>query len=368
MIHRIESDELIKIQDTVPVADVRTPAEFEKGHIPGASNLPLFSNEQRVLVGTTYKQESREAAILLGFDLAGPKWSGFIRQSLEMAPQKKIAVHCWRGGMRSGAMAWALDLYGFEVFLVKGGYKSYRKWVLRQFEENYLLYVLGGLTGSGKTKILHQLRLLDEQVIDLEDIAQHQGSSYGTLNKLVQPSQEQFENNFAEQLHRCDHSREIWVEDESLNIGKCSIPRSFWHCMQRSPLIDLQVSVDQRVSALVKEYGSLDKDFLVECTDRIRKRLGFEQTKQAIEAIREDRMDEFIRLVLFYYDKTYRTALKHRSSERIFPVPIDNTDPASNAGSVLDFAHNLPGGITAAASNSGAINATVSSTGTTLNK
>ncbi|HEY4289054.1 MAG TPA: tRNA 2-selenouridine(34) synthase MnmH [Puia sp.] len=341
MIHPIESDELIKIRDTVPVADVRTPAEFEKGHIPGASNLPLFSNEQRVLVGTTYKQESREAAILLGFDLAGPKWSGFIRQSLEMAPQKKIAVHCWRGGMRSGAMAWALDLYGFEVFLVKGGYKSYRKWVLRQFEENHPLYVLGGLTGSGKTKMLHQLRLLGEQVIDLEDIAQHQGSSYGTLNKLIQPSQEQFENNFAEQLNHWDHNREIWVEDESLNIGRCSIPRSFWHRMQQSPLIELQVAADQRVGALVKEYGSLDKDFLVECTDRIRKRLGFEQTKQAITAIREDRMDDFIRLVLFYYDKTYRTALKHRSEDRVFPVPVDNTDPASAAGLVLDFARGL---------------------------
>ncbi len=338
MIHRVDSNDLLKIQDTVPVADVRTPAEFGKGHIPGAFNLPLFSNEERMLVGTTYKKESREAAILLGFDLAGPKWSGFIRQSLEMAPQKKIAVHCWRGGMRSGAMAWALDLYGFDVFLVSGGYKNYRKWVLRQFEKSYLLYVLGGLTGSGKTKILHQLRLLGEQVVDLEDIAQHQGSSYGTLNKLIQPSQEQFENNFAEQLHRLDHNREIWVEDESLSIGKCIIPRSFWHRMQQSPLIDLQVSVDQRVDALVKEYGTLDKDFLVECTDRIRKRLGFEQAKQAIIAIRDDRMDDFIRLLLFYYDKTYRTALKHRGNEWVYPVSLEKTDAALNAGLVLDLA------------------------------
>ena len=367
MIHRIEIEELIKIRDTVPVADVRTPAEFEKGHIPGASNLPLFSNEQRVLVGTTYKQESREAAILLGFDLAGPKWSGFIRQSLEMSPQKKIAVHCWRGGMRSGAMAWALDLYGFEVFLVKGGYKGYRKWVLRQFEEDYRLNVLGGLTGSGKTKILQQLRLPGEQVIDLEGIAQHQGSTYGTLNKLIQPSQEQFENNFADELSRLDPQREIWVEDESLNIGKCSIPRSFWHRMQQSPLIDLQVAVDQRVEALVKEYGPLDKDFLVECTDRIRKRLGFEQAKRAIIAIREDRMDEFIRLVLFYYDKTYRTALKHRSSDRIFPVPLDNSDPAFNARRVLDFARGLAGAGTGKLETASGTGQSPS-LGTTLNK
>lgn len=341
MIHRIDSNDLMNRTDTVTIADVRTPAEFAKGHIPGAFNLPLFSNEERVRVGTTYKQESREAAILLGFDLAGPKWSGFIRQALEMAPQKRIAVHCWRGGMRSGAMAWALDLYGFEVFLVKGGYKSYRKWVFRQFEENYRLYVLGGLTGSGKTKILYQLRALGEQMVDLEDIARHQGSSYGTLNKLIQPSQEQFENDLAGQLHRLDNDREIWVEDESLNIGKCGIPKPFWRQMRQALLFDLQVAVDQRVAALVTEYGPLDKDFLVESTDRIRKRLGPEQTKQAIIAIREDLMDEFIRIVLVYYDKTYRAGLKDRSSDRIFGIPLDKTDPAVNARLVLDFARSL---------------------------
>ncbi|MES1159589.1 MAG: rhodanese-like domain-containing protein, partial [Bacteroidota bacterium] len=156
----------MKLQPSCPVADVRTPAEFEQGHIPGAFNLPLFSNEERVQVGTTYKQQSREAAILLGFDLAGPKWSGFIQQALQKAPSWKITLHCWRGGMRSGAMAWALDLYGFQVYLVEGGYRNYRRWVLRQFEKAWNLWVIGGLTGSGKTKMLHQLRDLGEQVLD----------------------------------------------------------------------------------------------------------------------------------------------------------------------------------------------------------
>lgn len=344
MIHRIDSNDLMNMTDTVKIADVRTPAEFAKGHIPGAFNLPLFSNEERALVGTTYKQESREAAILLGFDLAGPKWSGFIRQALEMAPQKRIAVHCWRGGMRSSAMAWALDLYGFEVFVVKGGYKSYRKWVHRQFEANYRLNVLGGLTGSGKTKILHQLRALGEQVIDLEDIARHQGSSYGSLNRLIQPSQEQFENDLAGQLHRLDASRVIWIEDESFNIGKCTIQKPFWIQMRQALLFDLQVAVEQRVEALVAEYGPLDKDFLVECTDRIRKRLGPEQTKQAITAIREDRMDEFIRLVLVYYDKTYRSGLIDRSADRILDISLDKTDPSLNARLVLDFARGIAAG------------------------
>jgi len=319
----------------VPVADVRTPAEFGQGHIPGAFNLPLFSNEERVVVGTTYKQQSREAAILLGFDLVGPKWSGFIRTALERAPEKKIAVHCWRGGMRSGAMAWALDMYGFQVYLIEGGYKRYRKWVQEQFGKPWNLCVVGGMTGSGKTRILHELRSRGEQVVDLEALAQHQGSTYGTLGRLVQPSQEQFENNLAFQLVGLNRERRIWVEDESLNIGKRMVPRMLWNNMQESVLFDVQVPVDARVEYLAKEYGSLDPDFLVECTERIRKRLGPEQTKRAVIAIRENRMEDFVREVLVYYDKTYRTGLKGRDLSRVIRVPVADGIVERNAALVL---------------------------------
>lgn len=232
--------------------------------------------------------------------------------------------------MRSGAMAWALDLYGFEVYLIKGGYKSYRRWARQQFEKNYQLRILGGMTGSGKTRILQQMKASGHQVIDLEDLAQHQGSSYGSMNKLVQPSQEQFENNLADHLKDIDTSRQVWVEDESLNIGRCVIPNSFWHQMRQAPLFDLKVPLDQRVASLVLEYGVLDKDFLVECTERIRKRLGPEQTKHAVAAIREDRMNDFIRIVLVYYDKTYRTGLSSRPQDRIFPVEMTGKDISAN--------------------------------------
>src|SRR5450432_2943415 len=141
MIHRITINDLLKRTDPIPLLDTRTPSEFEQGHIPGAFNLPLFSNAERVQVGTAYKQQGREAAILLGFELTGNKWSGFIRQALDIALQMKIALHCWRGGMRSGAMAWAFDLYGFEVFLVEGGYKSYRRSLFRQFSRPSRLLV-----------------------------------------------------------------------------------------------------------------------------------------------------------------------------------------------------------------------------------
>jgi tRNA 2-selenouridine synthase len=341
MIQSITISDFMTMEESIPLADVRTPAEFEQGHVPGAMNLPLFSNEERVLVGTTYKQTGREAAILLGFDLTGSKWSRFIRDACDFATQKKLAVHCWRGGMRSEAMAWALNFYGFDVFVIQGGYKQYRKWVLNQMEEPGNLNVVGGMTGSGKTRILQELRGMQEQVIDLEFLAQHCGSTYGSLNRLKQPSQEQFENNLAATLQRLDRKKRIWLEDESLTIGSCSIPKSLWNRMQSASLYFLEVPLEDRVQALVQEYGSLDKEFLVFCTDRIRKRLGLEQTKKAIDAINENRMEDFVRWVLVYYDKTYRTGLQNRTGRRISQITVPGDNPIKNASLILQQAGNL---------------------------
>lgn len=341
MIQSITISDFMTMEESIPLADVRTPAEFAQGHVPGATNLPLFSNEERVLVGTTYKQTGREAAILLGFDLTGSKWSGFIKEACIFAPLKKLAVHCWRGGMRSEAMAWALNFYGFDVFLIQGGYKQYRKWVLNQMEEPGYLSVVGGMTGSGKTRILQELRAMEEQVIDLEFLAQHCGSTYGSLNRLKQPSQEQFENNLAAALQRLDRKKRIWLEDESLTIGRCSIPKSLWDRMQSATLYFVEVPLEDRVHALVEEYGSLDKEFLVFCTDRIRKRLGPEQTKKAITAIHENRMEDFVRWVLVYYDKTYQTGITNRSGKHICRIPAPGDNPIENASLILQQASNF---------------------------
>jgi tRNA 2-selenouridine synthase len=341
MIKTIDISVFIALDKTIPVADVRTPAEFEQGHFCGAHNLPLFTNEERVQVGTTYKQVGREQAILLGFDLTGPKWSGYIRQALEISPEKKIALYCWRGGMRSGAMAWALNLYGFEVYLLQGGYKKYRRWVLDKFENIFNIQILGGLTGSGKTRVLTELKAKGEQIIDLEDIAQHQGSSYGSMNVMTQPSQEQFENNLALQLDQLNPAQQVWMEDESITIGKRFIPKPLWTQMRVAKVTVMKVPLEARVDFLVEEYGKLDKEFLKECTQRIWKRLGPEQTKNAIAAIDEDRMADFIRLVLVYYDKTYRTGLSKRPPENITEIECPDNTAATNADLILTSQHKL---------------------------
>lgn len=336
MIQTLDIDKFLQMAETIPVIDVRTPLEFAHAHIPDAHNLPIFSNDERVQVGTTYKQKSREAAILLGFDLTGPKWSGFIKQALKIAPQKKILIHCWRGGMRSGAMAWALNLYGFEVFLLEGGYKRYRNWVLDQFKETYSIHILGGMTGSGKTKTLTRLKDHSQQVIDLEDLAQHQGSSYGSLGQLIQPGQEQFENLLARELNKIDKNTPLWLEDESLSIGRCFIPNPIFHQMRQAPVMKIIVPFQERVDFLVKEYGVLDKEFLIESTLRIGKRLGPEQTRDAVLAIRENRMDDFIKIVLVYYDKTYANGQGKREKESIHIIQCSSTDAKENCRLLLN--------------------------------
>jgi len=349
MIKNIDINDLLKLDNNIPVVDVRTPAEFEQGHICGAYNIPLFTNEERVLVGTAYKQVGREQAILLGFDLTGSKWSGFIKRALEIAPGKVIALHCWRGGMRSGAMAWALNLYGFDVYLLQGGYKKYRRWVLDKFDEKFNIRVLGGLTGSGKTKVLAALKTFGQQVIDLEGLAQHQGSVYGSMNIMVQPSQEQFENNLATQLHKLNPEQPIWLEDESITIGQRFIPKPLWGQMREASVAVLQVPVDERVNFLVNEYGKIDKDFLKAGTEKIWKRLGPEQTKNALAAIAENRMADFIRIVLVYYDKTYRLGLSKRKAESITAIECAGTNASDNANLILTHYNKLfsPGVISA---------------------
>lgn len=322
------------------ILDVRTPLEFLQAHIPGAINIPLLSNIQRVIVGTTYKKEGREKAILKGLELTGPKWADLVRETEQKVPNKQVIVHCWRGGMRSGAMAWILDLYGFNVSVIRGGYKAYRTQLIPTFETPYALIMLSGRTGSGKTITLQALQQAGEQVVDLEALANHQGSSFGSMGTKIQPTQEQFENNLFDVLQRLDKTKAIWVESESVMIGRCCIPRPFFDQMNRAEVIDIQISEQERIEFLYKEYGGLDKKFLERALLGISKRLGPLQTKEALKALEEDRMKDFIAWALTYYDKLYRNSLSKRTQQNILGIELEKVDATKNAGKILEHLRN----------------------------
>lgn len=340
MIQQLTVDEFIRKADQLPVIDVRSPGEYAQAHIPGAVSIPLFNNEERALVGTKYKQAGKEAAVMLGLELVGPKLAGFVRQSRKLNPQQKeVLVHCWRGGMRSGSFAWLLDTAGLTASTLVGGYKAYRNAVLAALTEPRQLIILGGKTGSGKTDILKELARQGEQIIDLEGLANHKGSSYGAIGQLPQPSSEQFENLVHYQWRQLDPARRIWLEDESRNIGSCFIAPPLWQQMRAAPVAFIDMPKELRVQRLVAEYANINHALLVEATERIRKRLGGKVTQDALAALEQHDYATVADLTLDYYDKAYLHGLSQRDPARVFPVAAHADDPARTAQQLIEWAN-----------------------------
>jgi tRNA 2-selenouridine synthase len=323
--------------------DVRSPAEFEHAHIPHALNIPLFDNEQRAMIGTTYKKQSREAAIKAGLPLFGTKMLPMIetveawikdRQKENDLTKPTIYVHCWRGGMRSAAVAWLLDLYGYKVIQLIGGYKAYRNWVLAQFTIAYRLKVLGGYTGSGKTEILQALDKRNYAVIDLEGLAHHKGSAFGAIGQLPQPSQEMFENILAKKLFEINkNNKPIWIEDESQRIGTVLIPTALFHLMRNSTCYFMTIPFEQRLAFILEGYGKFDAQSLIEATERIQKRLGGLETKNAVAHIMLGELKEAFSILLKYYDKWYEKNAQNQVLPKVALIPVlsEMVDPNHNA-------------------------------------
>lgn len=308
--------------------DVRSPGEYAQGHIPGAISFPLFSDEERAEVGTVYKQQGSETAMLIGLRIVGPKMEGFVRQARALAPDRRLAVHCWRGGQRSGSMAWLFRQSGFDVVTLDGGYKQYRQHVLAQFEKTDLpILVVGGKTGAGKTKILHALRDLGEQIIDLEGLAHHKGSSFGSIGELPQPTVEQFENDLFAAISCLDRGRHVWVENESRSIGRVYIPDGFWAHMRRSPLFHIEVPLHCRIQNLVTDYVGYSTEELEAAFLRIEKKLGGQHLKAALETLRAGDYAAAAEIALHYYDKTYRYGLENTSATAVYMLTFDHGDP-----------------------------------------
>lgn len=289
-----------------PILDVRSPGEFLQGHIPGAFSFPLFSDSERAQVGTIYKKEGKDAAVKLGLHFVGPKLALFVENAEKISgPAKTLRLYCARGGMRSSSLAWLLQTAGFHCILLKRGYKAFRQWSLSQFDKSLSFVVLGGLTGSGKTELLQELKIHGEQVIDLEGIARHRGSSFGHMGLSFQPSCEHFENTLAWELAQCHSEKPIWIEDESRSIGKCYIPQGLWKQMSAAPFLWIQSPREKRVKKLLSIYGNYSTEEIIEATQRLVKKLGAVKTKEIIQNIQNGEMEVAVSNILDYYDRAY---------------------------------------------------------------
>ncbi|MEO0802007.1 MAG: tRNA 2-selenouridine(34) synthase MnmH [Cyanobacteria bacterium J06642_2] len=317
------------------ILDVRSPSEFARGRVPGAVNFPLFTDDERAQVGTCYKQQGRDAAVELGLTFVGPNMAAMVGQAKALARDRRVRVHCWRGGMRSASVAWLLETAGFEVVTLAGGYKSFRRWCLERFEQPKTIVILGGMTGSGKTDILHALAKLGEPVLDLEGLACHRGSSYGGLMQQPQPSTEQFENDIALRWDAFAPLRPIWIEGESQCIGTCRIPQALFEQMMRSPVVQIERSRAERIAYLVEIYGAANREQLVAATERIRKRLGGARSQAAVNAIRQGNLGPAADLILDYYDKTYTYDLARRAAP-ILTVDVSQQSARATANLLRD--------------------------------
>jgi tRNA 2-selenouridine synthase len=343
-IEQIDIEIFLKFSDEYPIFDVRSPQEFSHAHIPEAFSLPLFSDDQRKAIGTTYKQQTRQAAVKIGLEYFSEKMklipgeteelckSFFKTKGKEYFQSNKniILIHCWRGGMRSGAVAWLLNLFGFKIYTLKGGYKSFRNWVLAQFEKEYKINILGGYTGSGKTGLLREMKKMGNNVIDLERLANHKGSAFGSLGEKAQPGQEMFENLLGIELYKTTTKNsedatngkhypkvpntEIWLEDESRHIGMVGIPNAFWNQMRKSPLFFLDIPFEERLKYIMSVYGVFKKDELGNSIEKIQKRLGGLETKNAIKFLGENNLRDCFSILLLYYDKWYAKTLYNREN------------------------------------------------------
>ena len=315
--------------------DVRSEGEYDYGHILHATNLPLFNNEERKTIGTIYKQQGKNEAILQGLDLVGQKMSGFVRFVQPKVIDNKVFVHCWRGGMRSGSMAWLLNLFGYEVYVLTGGYKAYRNHVLQQIAEKFKLIVIGGKTGSGKTDVLLKLKESGEQVIDLEGLANHKGSAFGALGLPPQPSTEHFENMLADELKHFDLNKRVWVEDESKSVGRVFIDLNLWQNMRTSPVFVIELPLEIRLQRLVRDYGEQATAGLEEAITNIKRRLGNEQWKNAVDAVHAKDFSGAAKITLFYYDKAYDKGLSMKDTKEIFRYTFETDDMENMARTLI---------------------------------
>jgi tRNA 2-selenouridine synthase len=332
MINTLEiKDFLDTMDDNTLLIDARSPAEFKESHIKNAINLFALNNEERKEVGTLYKKSPFKAK-MLGASYISKNISGYLQNELkDFTPKTRIFVYCARGGQRSGSMATILDNIGFRVYKLKGGYKSYRNYVLNyldSFEYNNFI-VLDGLTGSGKSLVIKEF----ENSIDLEGLANHYGSSFGAINGK-QPSQKQFQNSLFHELQRVKRYNFTLLEGESKKIGKLHIPNFLYKKMLKAPRIWINSPIEERVNRILDDYKEVDETFFEDAMQKIAPYIEKKYAKQIKKAFYGGDLYNCSKILLEkYYDKVY----KHRGN---YHVTIDFKDIKQVVAEIKLFADN----------------------------
>ena len=335
----IHPEKVESVRKGFTLIDVRSPAEFEAGHITGSHSLPLFENEERAQVGTIYKNQGKDVAVEKGLELVGPKLLSFVKKARKLSPDKRILLYCWRGGMRSASMAWLLETAGFECSLIEGGYKAYRNYGKSVLEQLERVCIIGGFTGSGKTVVLKTLQELGEQILDIEELAHHRGSTFGAIGQEPQFSNEQFENEVIQRCLELDTSKRIWIEDESRILGKNHIPDELFSVIRNSRVFKLNVPLAERAIHLVEIYGQLDPMDLEAAIRRIERKLGGQHMKVALEALENGNLKEVASIGLKYYDKTYSFGLSKRNPESVTIIDFPKVDGIEMADQLISMAN-----------------------------
>ncbi len=321
------------------IIDVRSPAEFEEDHLPGAVNWPVLNNEQRAVVGTLYVQTSSLEARKLGAAMVARNIADHLDRWIADKPRDwQPLVYCWRGGQRSGAMAWFLDQIGFRTAKLAGGYKGFRA-VVRQdlvdWPTRFDFRVLAGRTGSGKTRLLQALAAEGAQVLDLEALACHRGSILGGMPGQPQPAQKSFDNRLWQALRVLDADKPVYVESESKKIGRLQVPDALIaHMHAQGQVLRVEMADDARVQLLLEDYGFFAEDSERFCAllNGLIELRGRETVGRWQALARGGQWgDVFGQMMLEHYDPLYlRSMDKHYAGfAQATPIPLANGSPAA---------------------------------------
>ena len=308
------------------IIDVRTPLEFKEDHIPNSINYPVLTNKQRHEIGIEYKENSFLAK-KVGASIISSNISKIINK-IKFDKKQKILIYCWRGGLRSLSLYLVLKQIGYDVTLLDGGYKNYRRFVVKFFEtscEKYKFNQIMGVTGVGKTLFIKELSK-NYQVIDFEGLANHKGSILGNIPNKNQPSQKYFETLIYEKLNSFNSKKNIWVEAESIKVGKLSIPSKIWKNMPLGKNVKVISSLEERVRFILKDYKYFTNTptLMNEALKVLKKIIPKEEFLMIEENLKKKEYFQFVKsLIEYHYDRAYKKTRAENVSNIFNEIYLD---------------------------------------------